>query len=461
MRSMVRESFRGTAAMLTLVLPCVALAKVPPEQAERLGGEELNCMGGVIAGTDSGVAEWTGQWTKEWPGMKHGPDEPGFEPGPYADEKPLFTIDSANMAQYADRLTEGEKALFEKYPDKFRMNVYPSHRDFGFPDWACETARKNALSSEVIDDGLGASGIGGGPTFPFPQNGLEAIWSAKTSYRPYSEQCVCDIAIVYGGGNVAWGRNKFMTMNLMNDPEERPSLSEKINTYFYTEYLLPDRNRGEISVGFQVNNYQEGSTQAWQYLPGTRRVRQAPEVGYDYPIPPAGLHTTDEDVGFNGSPDRYTWKLVGRKEMYVPYNNFRINDPSVSYDDLVKGGTLNPDYMRYELHRVWVVEAELKEGLRHIYAKRRLYIDEDTWQIMTADHYDARGALWRVPMILYYYSHQAAAYHRGVQIFHDLNAGSYEANNLLNERDEDDFWDLNQRLSKRMFSPEAAARAGR
>jgi len=41
------------------------------------------------------------------------------------------------------------------------------------------------------------------------------------------------------------------------------------------------------------------------------------------------------------------------------------------------------------------VEATLKEGARHIYGKRTLYLDEDSWQVAVADHYDNRGQLWR------------------------------------------------------------------
>lgn len=447
------------AATLGLTMGSSVQAKVSAEEAARLDGPQLTCMGAERAGSASGIPEYSGKWVGTWPGQS----KPyGYEPGPYANEKPLFTITAKDVAKYADKLTEGEKALFAAYPQTYRMLVYPSHRDFGTPKWACETAKKNALSAELIDDGLGATGLGGGPAFPIPKSGLEAIRSVQTSFRAWTEKGVLDIAQVYAGGNIAWGRNKFLTMNPMNKPgEQRPSLSEKINAYFYDEYQLPQRDRGMVSVGFQVTNYKLGSTQAWQYLPGTRRVRQAPEVGFDYPVPPAGMHTTDEDYGFNGSPERYNWKLVGKKEFYVPYNNFKINDPALKYKDILTTGSINPQYVRYELHRVWVIEADLKPGMRHVYAKRRLYVDEDSWQIMLADQYDGRGQLWRIPMILYFYSQESGAYHRGLQVFHDLTAKAYEASNLLNEREPEDWWRINQPMSPSQFTADAAARAGR
>jgi hypothetical protein len=421
---------------------------------------ERTCMGAERAGSAAGVAAYSGQWIGNWPTMKA---SLGYEHGPYADEEPLLTITSDNHAEHAAHLTEGMKALLAAYPQRFRMPVYPSHRDFGVPDWACAVANHNARHAKLIDDGQGVDGHGGAPAFPAPRNGLEAIWSAKTTYRAWTEQVVADIAYVYPGSKVAWGRYALRSMSVMNRPEvdPRPSLTEKIAAYFFASYQLPERDRGLTSVGFQFNHYGEGSTQAWQYQPGTRRVRQAPEVGYDYPVPPGGLHTSDEDSGFNGAPDRYEWTLLGKREIYVPYHNFRINDPALRYAELLTPDTLNPEYIRYELHRVWVVEARLKPGMRHIYSRRTLYIDEDSWQILTADHYDQHGALWRVPMILYFYAQESASHHRGVQVFHDLTAKAYAAVNLVNERPPADWWRLNTPMVPAQFSPQAAAQAGR
>jgi len=448
--------FRSFSVLAVLMSVALAETKLPAEEVAKLDGPELTCMGAERAGSAGGIPEYGGRWVGSWPGMQHAH---GYEPGPYADEKPLFTITAQNAGQHADRLTEGQKALFKVYPDRYRMHVYPSHRDFGFPDWVCAAAKHNALHAELVDDGLGSTGVGGAPAFPIPRSGLEAMRSVQTSFRPWTEKAVLDIANVYAGGKTAWGRYKLITMNPMNRPgDERPSLSERINAYFYAAYLLPERDRGRVSVGFQANNFSDGSTHAWEYQPGTRRVRQAPEVGFDYPVPPAGMHTSDEDAGFNGSPERYNWRLIGKREIYIPYHNFRINDPSLTYKNLITPDTLDPDYIRYELHRVWVVEAELKPGVRHVYSKRRVYIDEDSWQAVTADHYDARGELWRVPLILYFYAQEASAFHRGVQVFHDLAAKSYEAINLVNERDADEWWRFNQPMTPAMFSPDAAAR---
>ena len=132
-------------------------------------------------------------------------------------------------------------------------------------------------------------------------------------------------------------------------------------------------------------------------IPEKRRVRPAPGVHYDNPGTAADALTTSDDFQmYNGATNLYEWKLVGRQELYIPYNSYRISGSEPTIADLLRAGHVNPDYARYELHRVWVVEATLKPGATHVYAKRVFYIDEDSWMIAVTDKYDTHGELWRV-----------------------------------------------------------------
>jgi len=448
---------KGYVLAAALGLGCTAvLAKVPADKAAELDGAKYTCMGAEKAGTPGGVAEYSGQYLGTWPGQSK---KSGYEAGPYKDEKPTLTITAANMGEHADKLTEGQKALLKQYSN-YKMLVYPSHRDFRNADWVCDAVKKNATTAEVVHDGLGVTGISGAIPFPFPQSGLEAIWNVINPHRAWTEDSLYDIADVYANGSIAWGRIKFRTLDPGRDPVKRGSYQDKIGAYFFQSYLLPERDKGFTAVGYQPNDFSRDATSSWQYLPGLRRVRQAPEVGFDYPVPPAGLRTVDDDYVFNGSPERYTWKLVGKKEFYIPYHNFKLQDPSLKYKDLVTPNTINPDYVRYELHRAWVVEGTLKAGVRHIYAKRTLYADEDTWMAMWADNYDSRGQLWRTAFAAYFYSQESKALHRGATIYHDLQSKAYEASYLNNEQ-ADGSRKINVPLTPAQFSPEAAARAGR
>ena len=453
--------YRFAAVLLAAAasVPTSAVAAATAQQIASLG-KDRTCMGAEKAGNaDGSIPEYSGKWFKTWPGQT----KPyGFEPGPYANDKPLFTITAANAGQYVAKLTPGQQALLKKYPDSFRMPVYATKRDFRFVDWVCDAVKKNAAEAKITDDGLGIDGVTGAPPFPFPANGLEAVWNVINPHRSWTEKAVTDIANVYANGDIAWGRNKFMAMNPGNHPDadKRSNFrTERVNGFFYTGYILPRRDRGLVAVGYQPNNFSNDATNSWQYLPGTRRVRQAPEVGFDTPVPPAGMRTVDDDYLFNGSPERYTWKLVGKREYYVPFHNNRMNDPAVPYSELIKPNTVNPDVVRYELRRVWVIEGELKSGVRHIYKKRVIFADEDTWLTLWADSYDNRDTLWRTNFVAYFYSQEAGLYHRGASIYHDLNAGAYEAGYLTNERGED-WWRLNTPMTPDDFSAQAAARGG-
>lgn len=452
---------RMSAVLLFAQLPAVVIAAATAEEVARLDTSELTCMGAERGGSESGVAAYTGQYQGSWPGMK---SDHGWEPGPYANETPLYVVTAENMAEYADILTTGQKALLKKYPNDYRMRVFPSHRDFRAADWVCEVVKRNAQQAQIKKDGLAIDGWTGAHPFPFPKSGIEAVWNLIAPHRSGSESVVYDIADVYPNGTIAWGRSEFRTMGTgTGAPGQKfrwvQFKDEHAAGLFFHKFISPDRLKGQVAVGYQPNDFSDDSTQAWQYLPGLRRVRKAPEVGFDYPVPPSGLRTSDDDYLFNGSPARYDWILVGKREFLVPYHNFEFNSPQLKYTDIIKPHTVNPDHFRYELHRVWLIEANVKAGLRHVYKKRLIYADEDSWLPVWADHFDAQDQLWRVNMVAYFYSQESQTFHRAASIYHDLTSGAYEATYLTNESPQ--WWRLNQPFARRDFSPEAAAREGR
>jgi hypothetical protein len=443
--------------VLAVAVAGIARAKVPPEKAAELDGPKYTCIGAQREGSASGIPAFSGQWLGTWPGNTV---TAGYTPGPYGDEKPQLTITAANFTTHADKLTEGQKALFKRYPKAFRMNVYPTHRDFRFPDWVCETVKKNAVTAEVVHGGLGITGTSGAIAFPFPQSGLEAIWNVVLPFRPWNEAAVVDIAIVKPGG-IQMGRHRFRTLSMSTDPNRRGSNQDKVSAYFYNEWLAPPREAGQISVGSQPNDFETDKTHAWFYSPGLRRTRRAPEIGFDHPVPPAGMHTVDDNYIFNGSPERYDWKLLGKREVYVPWHNFKVNDPAVKVGELLTPSTLNPEFVRYELRRVWVIEGHVKSGIRHVYKRRLLYADEDSWLVPWGDNYDMRDQLWRVAFVAFRYAPEAQAFHRTVSVYHDLTANAYEAIYLVNQAGKD-WWKLNDAgLKPDMFSSKVAGAAGK
>lgn len=443
-----------------LMVAGVAVAKVPASEAEQLG-KELTCVGAIKAGNKAGtIPEFTNKWSGPPPGVAHVHASGKHPVDIYADEKPLFEITADNQAQYADQLSPGQKAMLKKYSQTFRIPVYPGHRDFRYTDEVCAVAKKNALESEVSADGQSVKGYMGAINFPIPKTGLELIWNTLLPTRAYTEEIIRDNANVMPSGQIAYGRAENWALDRTNSAENRGKPTQGAMSFIMNKGMLPERDKGGVTINVEPTNFSADKRLTWSYDPGTRRVRQVPEYGFDQPmVGTSGKMTIDSDRLFNGSPERYNWKLIGRKEMFIPANTYRLHQPTVKYADLLKQGHANPDYMRYELRRVWEVEGTLKEGYRHLFGKRVLFLDEDTGQAVASDIYDARGQLWQHAFINTYYSFDIKAWHAGTSFYHDLNAGSYLAYNLFQERPVGPI--LNKgNLRESQFTPEAARSLG-
>jgi len=410
-----------------------ALAQVSPEEAAKLG-KELTCVGAEKAGNAAGtIPPYTGKYLGEVPGWNHVKFSGDHPVDPYADEKPILVITAQNMAQYADQLSEGQKALLKRYPTTYKMNIYPGHRDFRYPDYVCRRAMSNALNAKLVDDGMGIEGLGQVP-FPIPKSGMELLWNHQLPARAWTEDKTSDLASVLPNGSIGWGRAYGKGLSPATSPTVEPRTEAKLQSYTNNTTLKPARDNGVINIAHEPYNFKTDPRQAWTYSPSTRRVRQLPGYGYDQPmIGTNGTMTVDEDRLYTGSPERFTWKLVGKREMYIPANAYKATAGTAKYADLLTVNHPNPDYMRYELRRVWVLEADLKEGYRHVYGKRVLFIDEDTWHSVMADNYDARGQLWKHAMINYYYHPDMSAWQAGSQFFMDLNSGQYTGYGMTNE----------------------------
>ncbi|MGH8484387.1 MAG: DUF1329 domain-containing protein, partial [Pseudomonas sp.] len=380
-----------------------ALAQVSPEEAAKLG-KELTCVGAEQAGNAEGtIPPYTGKYLGEVPGWNHVKFSGDQPVDPYAAEKPILVITAQNMSQYESHLTDGQKALFKKYPSTYTMNIYPGHRDFRYPDYVCDRARYNALHAKLVDGGMGIEGVGQVP-FPIPKNGMELLWNHQLPARAYTEEKVSDLASVMPNGSIGWGRAHARNLSQANSPTVEPKTEGAIQAMSWNTTLKPARDNGVVSISHEPYNFLENPRQAWSYNPSTRRVRQLPGFGYDQPmLGTNGTMIVDEDRLYNGSPERFDWTLIGKREIYVPANAFKPNSGDIKYADILTPNFPNPAFMRYELRRVWILEAKLKEGFRHVYGKRVLFIDEDTWNSVLADNYDARGQLWKHAMVNYYY----------------------------------------------------------
>lgn len=440
-------------------LGTAALAKASAEEVARLG-KDLTCVGAEAAANAEGtIPAFSGKWTGTPPGVEY-PLHVGAHPvDPYPDDKPLYEITAANMEQYADKLTEGQKEMLRRYRT-FRIPVYEGRRDFAYRDELCEVTRKNALEAELTDGGLGFSGYQGMSPFPFPKEAMELLHNTTFPHVAWTEDVVRDIANVSDNGQVFWGRQHNRNLNVVTDPEEIGKPMGKVMAYALTDTHLPIRDRGSVSSVQEPTNFGTDKRLAWSYDPGTRRVRQLPQFGYDSPLAgTSGQMTMDQDRLMNGDPARYNWKILGKREIYIPANAYRLHQKMSSYDGLLTPNHANPDFLRYELRRVWVLEGNLKDGFRHAFGRRVMYLDEDNWQASVSDYFDARGQLWQHAFIAHYYAFDMGGWHAGNSFYHDLNTGGYIAYNLFQALDKGPILNAGK-MKANEFGPDALRQIG-
>ena len=403
-------TMKSTLAVLCLssLATSTALAAVTPDQAARLG-KDLTPVGAEMAGNaDGSIPPWNPEGTPAPEEFVAGSDN---YVNPYADEKPLYTIDDSNWQEYAEFLTPGTQALFTKFgKDGFKIHVYPTHRGTIRPDWYYANTLKNATGASLVEDGQKIDNNLPGVPFPIPQSGLEVMWNHMIRY---AEDTTLESDVYYVGSNgnpvLSTTSSSVSVFPMYREENRDKPVGETPFTLLRINYEAPARRAGEILLVHEPGaDYTEGKgRKAWQYLVGQRRVRLAPAVSFDTPNPGvAGTSTYDDAFIYNGSPERYDWTLVGTKEMIVPASNYDMIFQG-KIEDLLGEKFLNPDKIRWEKHRVWVVDSNLKEGKRHLYSRRTFYIDEDSWGAVSGEMYDGRGELWRVQ-----YSYGANLYDR-------------------------------------------------
>jgi len=437
---------------LALLSACsLAVAGVTPEEAAKLK-TTLTPLGGERAANKEGtIPAWNGGWTRDVAGPKLG-DIPTQL---FAQDKPTFQITSKNVSQYADKLSEGAQALLKKYPDTFRLDVYETRRTAAAPEWINENTFKNATRCKSKDAGLTIEGCYGGIPFPIPKEGVEAIWNHQMRIEPESKDFL--LKNVAGSADGSWVLASVSETAHQHPYYYRDGSPEKWSGDYrlirLTNTAPPFKAGESLVIRDSVDVAQE--RQAWQYLVGQRRVRRAPTVAYDTPdFVTSGANYFDEVLGFMGGVGRFDWKLIGKRELYIPYNNNALLGAKI--DEVFGKNHLNPDKVRWELHRVWEVEATVANGKRHAVQKRRYYFDEDTWIIAGVDSYDSQGKLWRTSQILPFVAPAIPAVVMLPSIIYNLQSNSFGAVAMINEG----YYRIKPRRQDTWFTGDALAADG-
>ncbi len=443
-----------TGALTLSLLASSAMAAVSESEAARLGNE-LTPVGAEKAGNAAGtIPAWTGGLAQDAAPVT--PD--GFVGDPYASDKPKFTITAQNYEQYKDNLTPGQIAMLKRYPNSYRLPVYETRRSAAMPQHVYDAAARNATQTKLVRGGNGLENFDKAIAFPIPQDGLEVAWNHITRYRGGNVRRNIVQATPQTNGSYTMVHFEDEVAFPLGMTDLDPERAKNALLFFKQRVTAPSRLAGNVLLVHDSLDQVKDPRQAWIYNAGQRRVRRAPQVAYDGPGTASdGMRTTDNFDMFSGAPDRYDWKLIGKKELYIPYNSYEIASSDLKYDQIIKAGHVNQDLARYELHRVWEIEATLKSGERNIYAKRRFFVDEDSWTIVQSELYDGRGQLWRVGEAhsLQYYQHKVPAY--AFEALYDIISGRYIAIGMSNEEKPHEY---GYRASARDFTPAALRNAG-
>lgn len=414
-----------------------AFAAVSQEEANKLGTTLTPMGANPQPNADGSIPKWTGETL----GAPKNVDYKGtgtHYPNPYKGEKPLFVITGQNYQQYAKNLTDGQIAMFKKYPDTFRMPIYPSKRDVRYSDRVHQNTKENAVSTTLNADGNGTGNVFYGVPFPIPNknNPQEYLWNHMASPLIGFTKGTLDGAAVFGKDNIVMrqGIEERYVLYYSDEITREQFNKMDVAAMVMIQTLAPPKNKGEVILVHELKEVSKESRNAWQYLPGMRRVRRAPNIAYDFPDGPGGLRTVDDALMFNGANNRYTWKLEADRELFIPYNNYEMDSPEHKYSEILTPNHVNPDLMRYELHRCHVILAELAPGMRHVYAKRRLYTDEDTWAAVMSDNYDGQGNLWRTNFRTMLNLYDLPGMSARVEVYNDLQKGAYLTNYMVNEQ---------------------------
>lgn len=451
----MRTSFLHTSAALLglAAATSLAVAGVSAEQAARLGAD-LTPMGAEkAANADGSIPAWTGGVTQGPAGYKPG----DHHPDPFAGDQPLLTITKANLADHQAKLTAGAVALLNAYPS-YKLVVYPSHRSFANSQRLYDATKANATSASLAPGGNGVVNAVAGVPFPIPANGQEAIWNHLLRYRGVSAKRTVSQAAPTRGGDYTLVRLEEEFLFPYVQPGMTAAALENVVFFFKQTVVAPAKLAGSILLVHETMDQVKEPRSAWVYNTGQRRVRRAPNVAYDNPGTASdGMRTSDQLDMFNGAIDRYDWELVGKREIYVPYNSYKLHSDAVKYADILKPLHINQDLARYELHRVWVVDAKLKAGADHLYGRRTFYIDEDSWQILAVDQYDKRGDIWRVSEAHCIEYYDELTFWSTLEVHTDLVAGRYLAFGLDNE---DKMYQFNLSSTKQDFTPASLRQEG-
>ncbi len=376
-------------------------------------------------------------------------------PDPFSEDEIIFTITNENYLEFSENiLTSGQIEMFIKYPKTFKMNIYKSRRSCAVPPEVYALTKSNAI---LTDEGEGIEGIVGSIPFPQPSEALHHVWNHILRYRGVEISGSSPFFIIDPDGSRLLGAGEAIAKNYWNPFTKN---EKGLQGMLMTKVTHPPRLADASALVIESLNAFKTPRKAWVYNPGTRRVRRAPDIAYDYkPSASQGLTTTDQFDGFNGAKDRYNWKSLGTQVKLMPYNAYKFHETPM--DEVLDPYHVNQDFLRYELVNVNVVKAELKNDKRHIIPERVMYFDVDSHNMLVEETFDANSEIMayrEFPIINFYDQPMCLSIHSAT---YDFATRRYQLASVRSIDIPKIEWRLEEPHNERMFTPEGLKRFAR
>jgi len=251
--------------------------------------------------------------------------------------------------------------------------------------------KKYAGTCKVAEDGQLLNWVAGRP-FLEPKTGYEIAWNFEKRYRSDDYEHPYISAVTSKKGKVkhylrgAW-RRMYLIGRTEVDPKPRfPNDKglELLDSFGYTE---PYSLRGVIPLYIRYED-QLKADDMWMYIPTMRRTRRMSTAQRMDTLGGGFEATWDDFQNMSGKIMQYDWKLIGQKEALLP-------TMAKGKPEWVEGRHLTGVDDRYRRVKTYIIECIPKDP-NHIYSKKVLWVDSESWHMPYGEYYDRNGELWKV-----------------------------------------------------------------
>ncbi len=160
---------------------------------------------------------------------------------------------------------------------------------------------------------------------------------------------------------------------------------ELMDSFGYTD---PYDMRGVIPLYYRYTD-QYKADEMWMYIPSMRRVRRMSTAQRMDSLGGGFEATWDDFQTFAGKVMQYDWKFIERRDALLP--TIAKGKPEWLEGRHLAG--VNDSFRRVK--GAYIIECIPKDP-NHIYSKKVIWVDPESWHMPYGEYYDRKNKLWKV-----------------------------------------------------------------